>query len=166
MPTSIKSIVKGQLSNVKSKSKGFTLIELLVVIAIIGILATFVVASFTSAQQRGRDARRKSDLDALKKALLLMKNDSTGTVFYPTTAQGLASITSTYIKAVPTDPSTGGSYTYAGTGACSGTWPVAGCPTYTLYANLENAGDLDIAASHTRCVVSPVVSPRYYVCSE
>src|SRR3990167_11030107 len=79
----IKSNVKGQLSIIQSKSKGFTLIELLVVIAIIGILASFAIASFTSAQAKGRDSRRKADLDAVSKALELNKSDCIGGAWYP-----------------------------------------------------------------------------------
>src|SRR3990167_2819011 len=74
----LESSVKGQVSVVQRKSKGFTLIELLVVIAIIGILASFAIASFTSAQAKGRDSRRKADLDAVSKALALVQNDCTG----------------------------------------------------------------------------------------
>ena len=147
--------------------KGFTLIELLVVIAIIGILATFVVASFTSAQQRGRDSRRKSDVDAIKKALLLMKGDSTGGAYYPITAEYPGDVTATYIRVVPTDPSTSANYTYAGTGACGAGWPLAGCTTYTLYATLETTTDPDIANSKTRCgTTADAVATHYYVCSE
>jgi len=48
---------------------GFTLIELLVVITIIAILISAASASWTNAQQRGRDGRRKGDLKAVQQAL-------------------------------------------------------------------------------------------------
>src|SRR3990167_9847267 len=85
-----------------NKRRGFTLIELLVVIAIIGILASFAIASFTSAQAKGRYSRRKADLDAIRKAGELAKTDSTGSKYYPSTTGALAT---TYIKSpVPQDP--------------------------------------------------------------
>lgn len=54
------------------------MIELLVVITIIGVLVTIAIASFQTAQAKARDSRRKTDLDAFKKALELYKGDTSG----------------------------------------------------------------------------------------
>ena len=48
------------------KNKGFTLIELLVVIAIIGILASVVLASLSSARVKGADSSVKANLNSIR----------------------------------------------------------------------------------------------------
>lgn len=50
-------------------NRGFTLIELLVVIAIIGVLSTVGLSTFTGAQMKARDARRRADLKAIQTAM-------------------------------------------------------------------------------------------------
>lgn len=57
------------------KIRGFTLIELLVVVSLIGVLATMVLANLNAARERGRDARRKSDVRNTQTALRLYYND-------------------------------------------------------------------------------------------
>lgn len=53
------------------KQKAFTLIELLVVIVIIGILSGFVIVSLSQGVAAAQDAKKKSDLAAVQRALLI-----------------------------------------------------------------------------------------------
>jgi prepilin-type N-terminal cleavage/methylation domain-containing protein len=58
--------------------KGFTLIELLVVIAIIGVLASIVMVSMSSASDKAKDARLKGDLSQVRTlAELVLDDDDT-----------------------------------------------------------------------------------------
>ncbi len=165
--------------HLRQRRTGFTLIELLVIIAIIGILATISVASFSGAQARGRDSRRKTDLDAVKKALELARQDTAGAYYYPscdTYVSGSCGITGTstnpdlspasnpYIKAVPKDPKTGSAYTYTPIPASCG---ASACTGYSIVACLENQNDSqkDTTQNTTVCplstnTVSYTVSPN------
>jgi prepilin-type N-terminal cleavage/methylation domain-containing protein len=54
--------------NKNMKKTGFTLFELLITISIIGILTAVAVISFSSAQKKGRDARRMQDMKSIQTA--------------------------------------------------------------------------------------------------
>lgn len=58
------SKIKGQISK-----KGFTLLELLVVVSIMVILLTIGLSSYSTAQKKGRDAKRKSDIREIQAAM-------------------------------------------------------------------------------------------------
>ncbi|MBP9690840.1 prepilin-type N-terminal cleavage/methylation domain-containing protein, partial [Candidatus Woesebacteria bacterium] len=54
-------------------SSGFTLVELIVVIAIIGILATIGVSSYQNVLKKSKETKIQSDLDDLKKGILVAR---------------------------------------------------------------------------------------------
>src|SRR5258708_4503172 len=89
------------------KERGFTLIELLVVIAIIGILASIVLASLNSARQKGRDAKRVSDVKQLQLELELYYDSNSHYPAVSGNVSGLSAslVTPGYISSIPTDPS-------------------------------------------------------------
>jgi prepilin-type N-terminal cleavage/methylation domain-containing protein len=136
----------------RTRSNGFTLIELLVVIAIIGLLASIILASLNTARQKGRDAKRVSDIKEIQLALELYYDANSQ---YPTTLAPLAPV---YISALPTDPSSSaicttgaeaGCYAYAG---LQGAAPAAStCGAYHLGTSLEvnDPTTLDSAAQGT-----------------
>lgn len=105
--------------------RGFTLMELLVVISIIAILIALGAISYTTAQQKGRDARRQGDMRGWGQALEQYYADTSSA--YPASCDPGA----TYLQAgIPSDPK-GGSYAYTKTCTTS---------TYCLCAELESTG--------------------------
>lgn len=107
------------------KKIGFTLIELLVVIAIMGIFSGVILITMSGATNFANDAKRKANLDSIKKALLMyganngaypidgavtpceIGNDASCTVLDPILKNG-------YFGTIPTDP-IGTYYTYQST---------------------------------------------------
>lgn len=87
--------------------KGFTLVELMVVITVIAILATIAVASFTRVQKQARDTKRKAEMKGMQTALQAYFTEKTAYPIQATAAiasTALASLTPTYMAAVPTAP--------------------------------------------------------------
>ncbi|WP_457331897.1 type II secretion system major pseudopilin GspG [Rhizobacter sp. P5_C2] len=73
-----------------SPDAGFTLLELLVVLVIIGLLAGLVAPKFFSQIGKSETQVARAQIDSLEKAIDQFRLD---TGHYPTTTQGLASLT-------------------------------------------------------------------------
>lgn len=104
------------------KQTGFTIVEMIIVVVIIGILAAITIVSYTSVQQKARDATRTSDITEVQKAL---EKYRAANGIYPSVGSDNSGYALTtlatplvprYLKAVPTAPS-GTAYQYVrGTG--------------------------------------------------
>src|SRR3989338_9469559 len=122
--------------------KGFTLLELVTVMAILAILAGILFGNFTSSLIKGRDSKRKQDLENVQKALEVYYFENN---LYPTAAASLTgglpwssalvdnqAVPKTFMQKLPIDPmsSTGYTYVYQSDGTF-----------YKLYSCLENDQD-------------------------
>ena len=151
------------------KNKGFTLVELLVVMAILGVLVTLVAGGFRTAQMRGRDSKRKSDLREIANALEVFYSDHGE---YPNAnggqvqacqydlamgsgdcAWGISEFTdgaTIYFKTLPADPVSTHSYLYRVQEIPDN----ANNQKYQLFAKLENPEDQNCLGGD--CANSPV----------
>lgn len=92
-----------EIGNCKLKiSKGFTLLEMLVVIGIIAILVGIGSVSYSTAQRKSRDAKRKSDLQAIQNAM--EQYYSVCGYQYPGSISGGIICTSPSVAIMPTIP--------------------------------------------------------------
>jgi len=110
------------------KKKGFTLLELLVVVGIIALLLSIAVVSYSGAQKRARDSKRRSDLKAMQGALEQYYGANSNQ--YPV---GDCSVAKDYMNSAwPADPVNAGDniYSYSGVDGCLIT-------EYCLCAKLE-----------------------------
>ncbi len=129
----------------KKKEEGFTLIELLVVVGILAVLTVTLLSTFNPVDQLNKayDARRKSDLAQIQRALQIYYQDNNS---YPQSVSNeiAPGITPTpvpwgspwqpYINVLPKDPG-GKTYVYYSPDG----------QTYYLYASLDR-GSLDSQA--------------------
>lgn len=115
--TNHKKISEQLQKNSRLRSSGFSLLELLVVIGIIGILVGIGAISYTSAQTRARDSRRRGDVEAVGKALEQYYAQNNGTYPVSTDCDGYATFLA---GGAPVDPKTGSSYIIDGDCAAAG----------------------------------------------
>jgi prepilin-type N-terminal cleavage/methylation domain-containing protein len=112
--------------------KAFTLLEMLVVVGIIAILVGLGISSYSTAQKKARDAKRKSDLKAIQNALEQYYSICGFQYPTPQASGGFTSIycpspTTAIMPTVPVDPKTITPY------------PCFNCSSsrYTIYAVTE-----------------------------
>jgi len=138
--------------------KSFTLLEMLIVLGIIAVILSVLTVSFSTAQKKSRDAKRKGDLKALQNGM--EQYYSTCSYVYPTGpgtsgAAGalppgsavLCGASPAVVPAVPSDPQTGVGYMYYPTGS-----PISG---FSLCARLE-----------TENITTPAPTPNYCINSQ
>lgn len=127
------------------KNAGFTLFELLVVISIIALIIAVGTASYSSAQKRARDAKRRQDLQAIQKSFeqyYAVNGD------YPAVGEGGDAMPGW----PPTDPKNADTYVYTGV-------LVIADDNYCICANLEtDTGN----ASDTSCTFVTGGNQEYY----
>src|SRR3990167_1589898 len=123
-----------------SYQKGFTLLELLIVIIILGVLATLISGNFLNSLKKGRDTRRKADLQNMQKALELYYEDKKaypltnqivfGNPFCETNPASSCGTEKIYMQQLPTESTAGCTYAYQSDGTA-----------YQLYSMIENDDD-------------------------
>lgn len=162
---------RGFTQHQKRFGAGFTLIELLVVIAIIGLLSSIVLASLNSARAKARDAKRVSDIQALKTAVELYYLDNNQ---YP---PGCASsnganvagwstlLSSKYIGSMPKDPSDAvGAYGYyycqgyKRTNNCADPWYYSGMTSDYMFGTRLEGSHPQACASGTSGWDNPAIN--------
>jgi prepilin-type N-terminal cleavage/methylation domain-containing protein len=105
----LKAVIKAMI---RRKKSGFTLIEILIVVAILSLLTISSIFMLTNNLAKGRDTKRKGDLDRIKIAFeeYYVDNDT-----YPpedALSNCGSSDLSPYLQTVPCDPKTKSAYCY------------------------------------------------------
>jgi prepilin-type N-terminal cleavage/methylation domain-containing protein len=110
---------------IKKNNNGFSLFEILITVSIIGILTAVAAISYSGASRKARDSRRMSDLEKIRIALELYRQN-VGTS-YPTNLEN--STLKTYLPVQPIDPKLKTNYVFSASGY-----------TYYVCANVEDVG--------------------------
>lgn len=146
-----------------NKIGGFTLLEVLVVVAIFTILASIILAAMSGAKARARDARRKEDLNEIRKAIELYQSNNQelpGISGAPNCLSGCDStqvqpwipgLTSDYIPVVSMDPSNGATSKYRYRTATDGTFELDAVVENDFGPAQNDGGDKNVCPSVATC---------------
>jgi len=150
------AILPRKITSLKTKKKGFTLTEVLIVVAIILILLLIAIWAYRLQLLKGRDARRKADLNRLEKVFEDYYNDHD---CYP---ENPGDLIPDYLNEFPKDPVTREPYE----------WSTDDCDVYRIYAKLDWEQDPAIAEAGCSSGCGPgagtsggICNYNYGVCS-
>lgn len=116
---------------------GFTLMEIIIAMAIFAIVTGALLGNFFTSLTKGRDSRRKQDLDLVSKSLELYYNDHKAyplKVSFPAWGTLFWDGTTTYMQKLPEDPKKASGYSYYYDSDATGS-------LYKLYGCIENTKD-------------------------
>jgi len=140
---------------VTQNKKAFTLIELLLVMILLSILTIALLGNYFSSLKKGKDARRKGELNQMQKALEIYYEDN-GT--YPIVTDNdifgkklcstefCTAADKVYMIQTPQDPSSGYTYVYRPEPT---TAPSSSSSYFYLYSYIENDQDIGNNVSQT-----------------
>lgn len=116
--------------------KSFTLLELLISLVILGVLSALITGNFITSLKKGRDARRKADLEQIQRALEMYYEDKRsypnfnfnfGKKLCETKTDDNCGVEKVYMQKIPNDPNPSYTYQYISDGTY-----------YLLFSCIEN----------------------------
>lgn len=121
--------------------KAFTLLEMLIVLGIIAVMLSVLTVSYSTAQKKSRDAKRKGDIKAIQSTL--EQYYSACGYNYPTPDSGsipdpirCVSPSIMFLTVAPKDPKTNTDYTYTSSGSdfsiCTSSMEMEGSTSFCL----------------------------------